>query len=151
MKKELSPLILFISALIVFGTLSVLGIIYNLGKSIFECCKLNFITGIFMFVGYWLRMLYQVWNVVKYFLMRAAVAVDMFGNVAGGELVEDCVTAREDTLYGDGNVTVSAATGKLEQDEELNKVGKFFTKLLSVTLGENHSVNAYKKYQKENE
>lgn len=83
--------------------------------------------------------------------MRIAVAVDMFGNVAGGELVEDCVTAREDTLYGDGNATVSAATGKLEQNDELNKVGKFFTKLLSVALGRNHSVNAYKKYQKENE
>ena len=69
LKKEFEPLILFISALIVFGTLSLFGMIYNLGKSIYECFQLKFWTGIFRFIEYWLKVLYQLWNVIKYFLM----------------------------------------------------------------------------------
>ena len=144
MKKEIEPLLLFISALIVFGTLSVFGMLYNFGKSIYECCRGNFFTGVFKFIYYWLKVLYQLWNVVKYFLMKSAIAIDLFGNVAGGELVEDCVTAKEDTLFGKGSVTMSAGVGELEIEDELNPRGVFLTNLLSKALGENHSIEAYK-------
>ena len=90
-------------------------------------------------------MVYQLWNVVKYFLNKSAVAIDLFGNVAGGEFVEDFVTAKEDTWYGRGDRTVSAATGELEFDGNLNKKGIWFTELLSKALGKNHSIDAYKK------
>lgn len=145
MKKELQPLVLFISAILVFGTLAILGMVYNLGKSIYGCIRLKFWQGVFSFVGYWLNVLYQLWNVAKYFLMKSAVAIDLFGNVAGGEMLEDVVTAKENTLFGDGNITISASIGKLEINGGLNKRGWFLTKLLSKVLGKNHSIDAYQK------
>lgn len=76
-------------------------------------------------------------------MLHTAIALDLFGNVAGGEMIEDCVTTREDTLYGKGNWTVSAATGKEEQEGFLVPFGKKFTFMLSKVLGQGHSVDAY--------
>lgn len=78
-------------------------------------------------------------------MVKIAIALDLLWNATSGELVEDCVTSSEITLYGRGNVTVSAATGELEGDNRLNKVGKGFSAFLSVTLDDNHCARAYKK------
>lgn len=137
------PLVLFISALLVFGIISVLGLVYNFGKAIYNCMRLKPVTAFISFIMYWLRFLYQIWNVIKYYLLHAAISFDLFGNVAAGEMIEDCVTAKEDTLYGRGDFTVSAATGKLEMDKDLNKTGTWFTNMLTKVLGQKHSVNAY--------
>lgn len=142
-KNELMPLALFLGALIVFPIISLLGIVYNFGKSIYHCLRLNPLKAIASFFLYWLRLLYQVWNVVKYGLLHMAIALDLFGNAAGGEMLEDCVTAKEDTLYGKGDFTISAATGKLELGKDLNKTGTWFTWMLTKALGQGHSVNAY--------
>ena len=148
-KKEIEPVLLFIAALIVFGTLSVFGMVYNLGKSIYECFQVKFWEGLFKFVGYWLRVLYQLWNIVKRLLVDdgLAICIDYFGNVSAGEMCEDCCTTREDTLFGKGDVTLSAAIGKEEVEGFLVKFGWGVTKMLSIVLGKNHSVDAYKKLQ----
>jgi hypothetical protein len=122
---------------------SALGVIYNIFKSIVDCFQLKFWKGIASFFVYWARFIYQLWNVAKYCFLHMAIAFDLFGNVAGGEMIEDCVTAKEKTLYGHGDITVSGATGKLEIDGDLNKTGKWFTWMLSRVLGQGHSVNAY--------
>lgn len=150
MKKELMPLILFLSSILVFTLVSALGIVYNIGKAIYDCCRLKPITAITSFIKYWLRFTYQIWNVIKYYLLHMAIAFDLFGNVAGGELIEDCVTAKENTLYGKGDWTVSASTGKLEIDNDLNKTGRWFTALLTKVLGQGHSVQAYLSELKKN-
>lgn len=146
-KKELKPLILFIASLIVFGTLAGLGMIYNFGKAIYESFQLEFWKGLFKFIWYWMRVLYQFWNVLKCLLVDdgLAIAIDKFGNVAGGEMLEDCVTTREDTWFGLGDTTISAAVGKEEIECYLNKTGFWLTKLLSRVLGKNHSIDAYHK------
>jgi len=143
MKKELTPLLLLISATIVFSIVSALGMIYSLFKAVYESFQLKFWKGILNFIKYWLFVLYQFWNVLKYLFLHLAISKDLFCNVAAGEMIEDCVTVKEETLYGRGDLTISAATGKLEIDNELNKCGKYFTWLLSKTLGERHSINAY--------
>lgn len=154
LKKEIEPLLLMIASVIVFSLLTIFGMIYNVLKSFYEIKNykdyrlkgiLVLPMVIFLIIEYWVKVLYQFWNVVKYFMMKIAISIDLFGNVAGGELVEDCVTTKEDTWYGKGEHTVSAATGKLEQHEELNKFGLKFTKLLSKVLGKNHSLDAYYK------
>jgi len=78
-------------------------------------------------------------------MVRLAVVLDMMWNATSGELVEDCVTSVELTLYGRGDITISAATGELEDDDKLNKVGKGFSATLSVMLDDHHCANAYKK------
>ena len=78
-------------------------------------------------------------------MVRLAVVLDMMWNATSGELVEDCVTSVEITLYGRGDITISAATGELEDDDKLNKVGKGFSNFLSIALEDNHCKKAYKK------
>lgn len=142
-KREITPFLLLIGAIIAFGLLSALGALYNLGKAIYESFQLKFWKGMWHFIKYWLRVAYQFWNVLKYYMLHTAIALDLIGNVAGGEIIEDCVTSEEETLYGRGDVTVSAATGELEVKGKLNKTGKWFTWLLSKLLGPKHSIQAY--------
>lgn len=144
-KKEIEPVLLFLSALVVFGTLILFGIIYTFFKSIYECFTWRFWKGIIKFIKYWLNVIYQLWNVIKYFLVKFAISLDYIGNITGGELIEDFVTAKENTLYGKGNWTISAATGKLEINNELNFKGRNFSSLLDKILGKNHCIESYKK------
>lgn len=147
MKKELKPILLFLAAIIVFGTLSVFGMVYNFGKSIYECFQVRFWEGVFKFIGYWLRVIYQLWNTIKRFLVEdgLAMCIDYFGNATAGEMLEDFCTTRENTLFGLGDVTLSAAIGKEETEGFLVKFGWRITNLLSIVLGKNHSVDAYNK------
>jgi hypothetical protein len=140
---EFEPVILNISATIVFGLLSIFGMVYNLGKSIKESFQWKFWRGISKFIIYWLRVFYQFWVVYKYLSQHLAIAKDLFANVSSGEMLEDIITDREDTLFGRGDITISAATGYLELIPDLNPRGLWFTRILSKALGKNHSVNAY--------
>jgi len=83
--------------------------------------------------------------VVKYGFMQIAYIVDLLGNVLVGELIEDIVTAEEDTWFGKGGITISAALGKLEFEGKLNGRGKFFSKVLG-SFEADHSVRAYHYY-----
>lgn len=148
MKKELQPIILFLSALIIFTLLSMIGIVYTCGKAIKESFQVNFWQGIVKLIKFWLNILYQLWNVIKYLLMGLVITFDLFANVTAGELLEDFVTANEDTLYTNGNYTISAATGECEVNKKLNRKGGWLTNLLSKALGKNHSIVAYNKEKK---
>lgn len=144
--KEIKPLLELIVSIILGIIIIPLGIAYNFGKSIYHLVRLRPLLAIGSFLGYWVMFLYQIWNVIKYLLERLAVCIDILGNATSGELIEDCVTAEEDTMYGQGNITISAATGELETSGKLNKFGMKFSKLLSICLGNNHCLDAYKKY-----
>lgn len=142
-KKEIEPTLLTIGGIIAFTPVIVSGMIHNLVKAFYNSFQYKFWRGIVNFVLYWLNFIYQVWNVVKYIQLHLIIAYDLLANVAGGEMIEDIVTAEEKTLYGRGDITISAATGKVELDNKLNKTGKKFTHLLSKVLGQGHSVEAY--------
>ncbi|RLD69234.1 MAG: hypothetical protein DRI95_00650 [Bacteroidetes bacterium] len=143
MKKELTPLILFLSAFILFGLLSGVGIIatYILGLLYFWKSRnfLKMFTLPFMLI-------YQLWNACKYVLYSLAVGLDLLGNVAVGELIELLVTDKRNTLLGKGNITISASLGKLQLEKELNKRGLKFSKLLDKIFEQNHCILAYLKY-----
>jgi len=143
--KELKPLMLSVGAVLITVFLVPLGIIHNFVKSLIGCFRLKFWQGLWKFAKYWLMVLYQLWCVVKYLMVRIAVVLDLIWNATSGELVEDCVTPVEITLYGRGDITISAATGELEDDDKLNKVGKEFSNFLSVVLEDDHCKKAYKK------
>lgn len=145
MKKEIQPILLLIGACIVFPLISVLGIIYSFCKSIRECFQVKFWRGPIHLLIYWLKVLYQIWEVIKGFMVDKgiAIALDLFANATGGEMCEDVITTREDTWFGKGGKTLSAATGKEEYEGFIVPSGWVVTRLLSRFLGKNHSVEAY--------
>jgi len=143
--KEITPILLLLSGTIVFGIIILVGIIYNLFCSIIKVFQVRFYLGIGHFIEYWLKLIYQVWNALKYLMLHVAIGEDLIGNAAGGKLIERLVTDQRDTLYGKGNITISAATGQQEVEGKLNKDGKWLTWALSKTLGVHHSINAYLK------
>lgn len=145
MKKELTPLLLLIGSCIVFIPISALGMVYNLCKSLKECFQVKFWKGLVKFILYWLNVLYQIWEVIKGFMVDkgVAVALDLFANATGGEMCEDVITTREDTWFGKGGRTLSAAIGKEEFEGFIVPSGWIVTGLLSKFLGKNHSVEAY--------
>lgn len=142
-KKELEPLLLFLVAPIVFSLLTISGIIFNLIESFIMLFQVRFWKGLIHFIVYWLKIIYQIWNAIKYLLLHVAISEDLIGNATGGKLVERIVTDDRNTLYGEGSITISAATGAEETKGTLNKDGRWFTGMLSYILGARHSINAY--------
>lgn len=146
MKKEISPLLLLVASVILLVALTVFGLFHLIAKSFYHTFQLKFWKGPLYFMKYWLKVLYQLWNVFKFFCMQIAISIDLFGNVTTGEAIEDFVTYKEETMYGNGNVTISTATGQLEYEKELNKTGINFSKVLSVILDKDHCVASYKRF-----
>jgi hypothetical protein len=149
MKKvisELSPIWLLIISIILFILLTGLGFVHLLIKSFYHCFQLKFWKGIIYFFWYWLRILVQVWRTIQYFCLHIAISIDLFGNVVCGEAIEDLVTTEENTLFGDGNVTLSTATGEVESKTKLNKTGLKFSQFLSKVLDKNHCIASYKRH-----
>ena len=144
--KEFSPLILFIVSIFLLILLTCFGITHMIIKSIYHLFQCKFYLGPWYFIKYWFRVAYQLWNVCKYFLLKIAIGIDIFGNVACGEAIEDIITYEEKTMFGNGEVTISTATGELEYFDKLNPTGKWFTRTLSKLLDKNHSINSYKRY-----
>jgi len=98
---------------------------------------------------WFVAVIYQVWVVVKYIFLQIGFVIDLYGNVLVGELIEDFVTAEEDTLFGYGDITISAALGDLLRKNKLNKTGIWFTKVLSKldSKHENHCLAAIELYE----
>lgn len=149
MKKiisELSPIWLLIISIILFILLIGLGFVHLLIKTIFHSCQLKFWRGLLYFGWYLLRIMLQIWKTAQYFFMHIAISIDLFGNVICGEAIEDLVTTDEKNLYGDGEITISTATGEVESRDKLNKTGRKFSKFLSKVLDKEHCINSYKRY-----
>ena len=99
--------------------------------------------------GTWaLNFLYQIWGIVKTAFLMVGYIIDLFGNVSLGELLEDIVTAEEDTLFGESGVTISAALGNLKKQNKLNMTGLWICDILSVLdpKHEDHCIAAYDMY-----
>jgi hypothetical protein len=147
-KNELKPIFTLVIAIIMFCILLPFGILWHFGKPFYDGWKGNhkFWPIVGSWFLYWLKLLYQFWVTLKYLLNRFSVAIDIFGNVVDGELLEDTVTTEETTLFGDGKTTISASIGDLSKRKKLNtKFGRFVNKTLSIVFEPNHSINAIDK------
>lgn len=101
-------------------------------------------------VGRWiLNVLYQTWIVISKAFLFIAYTIDLYANVLLGELIEDLVTAEEYTLFGLGDVTISAALGELKYRGRLNNTGLFLCKILSAVdlKHKDHCLAAYELYK----
>lgn len=128
--------IYLISAIVLGIVVIPVGLIYTLGKKIVEFKFSSFFGQIGM-------LLIHILFVFSWLCERIAVGLDILANVASGELIEDCITSKEDTLFGEPGITLSASTGQIEYLEKLNPTGKWFTNILSSVFEENHSLHAY--------
>lgn len=144
--KEFSPLLMLIGMVVIFLTVTAFGLIHLLLKSVKDTFQMRFWKGPLYFIKYWLNVLYQIWNSIKFITLQVAIGLDMMENVLGGEALEDIITAEENTLFGKGNITVSTATGQLEFLGKLNKKGVKWSKLLSRVLDKNHAVVSYMRW-----
>jgi len=145
--------------LIIFATLITiilvpLGILFNIYNSIkmlvssfgydFEY-KID--KGFTNFYRYWKVFFTQTWFALSYILFHIAKGLDYVWNATSGELLEQFLCKEEKTLYGNGEVTVSCATGKEEERKMLTKLGVKFTKMLNKFFHQkDHCLEAWHNY-----
>jgi hypothetical protein len=144
--SELSPIWLLIISIILFILLIGLGFVHLFLKSTYNLLQFRFWKGLIYFFWYWIRVVVQLWRTIQYFCLHIAISIDLFGNVICGEAIEDLVTTEENTLFGDGEITISTSTGELESKNKLNESGLKFSNFLSKILGKNHCIESYKRH-----
>lgn len=137
---------LFLLACFITVILTIIGIPYNIGKSLLT-------KGIANILKYWLNFFVQVYHAFRYLFSRIfrqnfwftlAFFQDLMWNVVAGEFLEDIFTWEEVTAYGMGQVSVSGATGRQELRGKLTLKGKWFSKLLDKFFKEyKHCINAW--------
>lgn len=99
----------------------------------------------------WYHVAVLLWRTVDAFayalghiIYAVAYALDLMWN-AFGEILEDMITAKEDTTFTQAGVTVSASVGKLEIDGDLNEHGKRSSKILNWFFNqEAHAADSWK-------
>lgn len=126
-----------------------LGIIYTFSKPFYDYRSRPWSERWYR-IGRWaLNTLYQFWIVIRRFFLFIGFVIDLLGNVFLGELIEDLVTAEEDTLFGEGDATISAALGDLKRRGRLNRAGLKLTDLLSFLdpKHEDHCIAAIELYE----
>jgi hypothetical protein len=170
--KLLKELKIFVSIIELLAAVSLavlvfpLGILHNIIKPFVDAFKfkrLRPLQALLYIVIYYLRIVWHILIVIMRQIHELAKGLDILGNVVGGEAIEDLITPKESTYYGDGRYTISAATGylvylyKVKGDKKaLNKLGLWFDKALNKAFNEDeHALWSYEremlqKYTKEN-
>lgn len=128
-------------ALLVSVLMFSIGFLYSFGYSIFMSFKKRDIK---IFFKFWWRLIDGFAAALGHMLYEIAYSLDLGWNV-NGEILEDMLTTKEDTTFGQKNISVSASVGKLEIDNNLVKSGKRFSKLLNFFFNQKqHAVDAWR-------
>jgi len=148
MKYLLKSIITLIMTIIVSIILLPIGFIYSLGYSFWLAITYKNVKGFFTF---WWRLIDGLAYALGFILHNTAVGLDLTWNV-NGEILEDMVTPKEDTTFTNKGITVSASVGKLEVENDLNKYGKIFSRVLNFAFQQKaHAVDSWNVYVKINE
>ena len=123
--SEISPLLIAITSFILGFLMIPVGTFWTLLKPFYDNKHRPFKKMLKRSGMWFLKVLYQIWVVIKYSLVQVGYIVDLYGNVLVGELIEDIVTAEEDTLFGKGDVTISAALGDLKRRDAFSTIKLF--------------------------
>lgn len=126
-----------------------IGAIYTVSKPFYDYRGRPWIVRWKRIALFLANILYQTWVIVRYIFLTIGYIIDLYGNVILGELIEDLITAEENTLFGKGDVTISAALGDLKRRGKLNKAGLYFCNLLSWLdpKHEDHCISAIELYE----
>lgn len=148
MKELLQGFWALLWAIIVSCLVFSIGTLYSLGYSIWLSITFKKWYAFFQF---WWRLIDGFAAALGNLLYEAAYSLDLGWNV-NGEILEDMLTAEENTTFTQKNMSVSASVGKLQIDGKLNKFGLKFSKLLNFFFGQKqHAIDAwyYTKAKKE--
>lgn len=117
---------------VVLGILFIpIGLLYTLLKPFYDHKGKKFPARMKQAGIWFLKVLYQLWNAIKKAFFFVGYIIDLIGNALVGELIEDIVTAEENTLLGKGDITISAALGDLKKKNKLNGRGIWLSNILS--------------------
>jgi len=140
MKELLSGLTTLIMAILVTVLMWSVGTLFSLIYSIWLTITLKKFSAFFIF---WWRLIDGFAASIGHILFETAVGLDMSWNV-NGEIIEDMVTAKEDTMFSEKNITVSASIGKLELSGDLNKFGRLLSRLLNFVFNQkSHAIDSF--------
>ena len=143
MKELLNSIVVLVMGLVVTSLMWTIGALYSFGYSIWLSITLKKWNAFFIF---WWRLLDGFSASIAHILYETAIGLDMSWNV-NGEILEDIVTAKQDTTFMEKNITVSASIGKLEIDGDLNKTGKKFSRFLSKVFNQKqHAIDSWNFY-----
>ncbi len=127
-------------ALIISCFIFPLGTPYAVGHAI----VLSFKTKRWEWFKLIIRFIDGIFYALGYLLFHTAKFLDILWNTMAGEMFEDIVTTREDTLFGVRGITISESVGKEEVSGFLVETGKKFTKGLNKIFGQSqHAADAY--------
>lgn len=150
--KELRPIFELIAAILLGAVVFPLGLLHNLIKPFYDYRERVFAIRLYLCIRYYFKMVYHIWRVVRSLIHELAKGLDILGNVVGGEAIEDLITYKEKTYFGNGNYTISAATGHVVycyqkgDKKALNKTGIWFDKALNKAFNEEqHAVWSYER------
>lgn len=146
MKELFQGILALIGSLIVSVFLIPLGFVYSLLYAVWLSITLKDAFAFFKFI--W-RMIDGVAAAIGHFLYYGiGYSLDLVWNVFG-ELIEDFITAEENTTFNQKNISVSASVGGIEIKDKLNKNGKFLSKVLNIAFNQKqHATDAWN-YTKE--
>ena len=117
-----------------------IGFVYSLGYSIWLTITLKDWKAFFKF---WWKLIDGFAHSLGHIIYNIGFGLDLAWNV-NGEILEDVITAEEDTPFGEKEITVSASVGKLEIDKKLNKTGKGLSKVLNFVFWQRaHAVDSW--------
>lgn len=134
MKELFQGLWALVWAIIVSSLMFTVGTFYSFMYSLWLTVTMKRPLAFFKF---WWKLIDGFAAAIGNFLYETAYSLDLAWNV-NGEILEDMMTAEEDTTFTDRELSVSASVGKLEIDGDLNKFGKKFSKLLNFFFAQKH-------------
>ena len=141
MKELYNGLKTFIGATLISILYHPLAVPYQFGHALYLSVSLEDPKAFFVLI--W-RFTDGMLAAVGYLLFHTAVAQDMTWNV-NGELIEDVVTHRDKTSFGEKNITVSSSVGELEEIDKLLPFGHTFSKVLNKAFNQkHHAVGSWK-------
>ena len=129
-KEFIQGIITLIGAAIVTCLLSV-GIIYTI---IYLLITFKFEK---FFVYLW-QLIDGTLGIIGFVCYKLGYALDLLWCLWAGEMIEDMITAEEETYFRRHDITVSAAVGDLTERKLLNKRGQFLNRLLNLAFNEKH-------------
>ena len=139
-----------IGAIIVSVPMFTIGLIYTIGYGLWFSRKAKKYHPVEYFFRFIWRIIDGCLAAIGHLFYELGYCLDLMWNMLG-EILEDLMTHKEDTEFTKKNVSVSASIGKLEIDGDLNKFGRWFSKILNFAFGQkSHARGAWEWLQFKN-